>query len=164
MAEAEVARSPLFAFADQYVSERALLDPIFGTEIGVHEVDHLLPDFSSGQAHRNVAHTQAALEHLSGLEPGDELDRVAKAVMVERLEIRLELERSGEDRRTWGVIMSPLSMVRQAFGLMDSTNAEQAEVIRLRMLQVRPAFKSWQSGLYDAVPGGQLPSDRKSVV
>ena len=163
MAEAEVARSPLFAFADQYVSERALLDPIFGTEIGVHEVDHLLPDFSSGQAHRNVAHTQAALEHLSGLEPGDELDRVAKAVMVERLEIRLELERSGEDRRTWGVIMSPLSMVRQAFGLMDSTNAEQAEVIRLRMLQVRPAFKSWQSGLYDAVPGGQLPSRRHVV-
>jgi hypothetical protein len=105
MAEVDVARSPLFAFADQYVNERAVLDPIFGTEIGVHEVDHLLPDFSSGQAHRNVAHTQTALEQLGELEPGDDLDRVAKAVMVERLEVRLDLERSGEDRRNWGVIM-----------------------------------------------------------
>jgi uncharacterized protein (DUF885 family) len=160
MAALDVARSPLFAFAEQYVSERAELDPIFGTEIGAHEVDRLLPDFSSGQAHRNVAHTQAALEHLNELEPGDDLDRVAKAVMVERLEIRLELERSGEDRRTWGVIMSPLSAVRQAFELMDATSPEQAETIRLRMLQVAPALKSWQSGLYDAVPGNQLPSRR----
>jgi uncharacterized protein (DUF885 family) len=160
MAEVDVARSPLFAFADEYVSERAVLDPIFGTEIGVHEVDHLLPDFSSGQAHRNVAHTQTALERLHALEPNDELDRVAKAVMVERLEIRLELERSGEERRNWGVIMSPLSAVRQAFDLMDFSSAEEAEVVRLRLLQVRPALKSWQSGLYDAVAGGQLPSRR----
>ena len=160
MAALEIARSPIFAFAEQYVSERAVLDPIFGTEIGAHEVDHLLPDFSSGQAHRNVAHTQAALEGLLELEPVDDLDRVAKAVMVERLEIRLELERSGEERRTWGVITSPLSMVRQVFELMDATNAEQAEVLRLRLLQVRPALKSWQSGLYDAVPGSQLPARR----
>jgi uncharacterized protein (DUF885 family) len=160
MAETNVARSPLFAFADQYVSERAVLDPIFGTEIGVHEVDHLLPDFSAGQAHRNLAHTQKALESLNGLEPGDDLDRVAKAVMVERLEIRLELERSGEVRRNWGVIMSPLSTVRQAFDLMDSSTAEEAEVVRLRLHQVRPALKSWQSGLYDAVPGSQIPSRR----
>jgi uncharacterized protein (DUF885 family) len=160
MVEVAVARSPLFAFADQYVNERAVLDPIFGTEIGVHEVDHLLPDFSSGQMHRNVAHTQKALEQLSELEPGDDLDRVAKAVMIERLEVRLDLERSGEDRRNWGVIMSPLSMVRQAFGLMESSTPEDAEVVRLRLLQVRPSLKSWQSGLYDAVPGGQIPSRR----
>ena len=160
MAEVGVARSPLFAFADQYVSERAVLDPIFGTEIGVHEVDHLLPDFSVGQEHRNVAHTQKALEQLIELESGDELDRVAKAVMVERLEIRLDLERSGEMRRNWGVLFSPLSLVRQAFSLMESSTAEEAEVVRLRLLQVRPSLMSWQSGLYDAVAGGLIPSRR----
>src|ERR1039457_924364 len=111
MAALKVVRSPIFAFAEQYVSERALLDPIFGTEIGAHEVDHLLPDFSSGQAHRNVAHTQAALEGLLELEPVDDLDRVAKAVMVERLEIRLELDRRGEARRTGGAIGWALSWV-----------------------------------------------------
>ncbi len=160
MAEVEVARSAIFAYADQYVNERAVLDPIFGTEIGAHEVDHLLTDFSSGQAHRNLAHTQAALDHIIGLEPGDDLDRVARAVMIERLESQLELERSGEDRRTWGVIHSPLSSVRQAFELMDATSAQHAEVIRLRLIQVRVSLKSWQSGLYDAVPGSMLPSRR----
>jgi len=160
MAEVEVARSVIFAYADQYVSERAVLDPIFGTDIGVHEVDHLLPDFSSGQGHRNLAHTQTALDHVTGLEPGDDLDRIARAVMIERLESRLELERSGEARRTWGVINSPLSSIRQAFALMDATSAQDAEVIRLRLLQVRVSLKSWQSGLYDAVPGGLFPSRR----
>jgi succinate dehydrogenase flavin-adding protein (antitoxin of CptAB toxin-antitoxin module) len=81
MADNEVARTPLFAFADTYVSERALLDPLFGTEIGVHEVDHLLPDFSTAQAERNAKHTQSALERLKELVPQDDLDRVAWAVM-----------------------------------------------------------------------------------
>ncbi|MGC1418619.1 MAG: DUF885 domain-containing protein [Acidimicrobiales bacterium] len=163
MADTVVARSPLFAFADVYVSERAFLDPIFGTEIGVHDVDHLLPDFSKAQSQRNEAHTQSALDRLKGLEPQDDLDRVAKAVMTERLEVRHELERSGEDRRTWGVISSPLSLVRQAFELMDASNAEQAEVIRLRLLAVRGSLKSWQSGLEDAAGEGQLPSRRHVV-
>ena len=160
MADNEVARTPLFAFADTYVSERALLDPLFGTEIGVHEVDHLLPDFSTAQAERNAKHTQSALERLKELVPQDDLDRVAWAVMAERLEIRLQLERSGEYRRTWGVISSPLTMVRQVFELMDSSNAEHAEVIRLRLAAVRSALKSWQNGLEDAVALGQLPSRR----
>ena len=78
MADIEVAQSEIFAYADQYVNERAVLDPIFGTDIGMHEVDHLLPDFSSGQEHRNLAHTQTALEHVTGLQPGDERDRRAQ--------------------------------------------------------------------------------------
>src|ERR1700691_4519677 len=133
MAEVEESRSAIFAYADQYVNERAVLDPIFGTDIGMHEVDHLLPDFSSGQEHRNLAHTQAALEHVTGLQPGDERDRIARAVMIERLESQLELERSGELRRTWGVIHSPLSAIRQAFELMDATTTQNADVIRQRM-------------------------------
>jgi uncharacterized protein (DUF885 family) len=153
-------RSAIFALADQYVRERARLDPLFGTKIGEHDVDHLLPDFSAEQRERNSAHTKAALDALGRLQPDDELDRVAKAVMTERLESRYELESSGEERRTWGVLYSPLSKVRQAFELMPATNAEEAQTVRARLTNVRDSLQSWRDDLDDAGQSGLIPSRR----
>jgi uncharacterized protein (DUF885 family) len=160
MTAGEGARSELFAFADQYVDELAALDPIFATSIGVHAFDHLLPDFSSEQADRVAAHTSSALTQLEKLDPTDDLDRVAKEVMVERLTSQSQLELANEDRRSWGVLTSPLSNVRQAFELMPAATAADAGVLRERLMQVRPSLATWREGINDAIPAGLIPAQR----
>ncbi len=160
MATPGAERSAIFALADQYVNERATLDPGFATLIGVHDFDHLLPDYSTEQCLRITAHTRDSLDRINALAPVDELDRVAKAVMVERLTVLLELQRTSEYWRAWGVIRSPLSDVRQVFELMDATSEEHADVVRQRMAQVRPALQSWRNGLHDLTVKGLIPPRR----
>jgi uncharacterized protein (DUF885 family) len=160
MTAADAARSPLFALASRYIDELAALDPAFATSIGVHTYDRQLPDFSNEQSERLRAHTSSTLDQLAELEPADDLDRVAKSVMVERLTSRSQLEQAHEDRLTWGVLSSPLSQIRQVFELMQAETAADADTVRERLTQVRPALASWRSGIADSAPEGFIPARR----
>jgi uncharacterized protein (DUF885 family) len=153
-------RSELFAFADGYVEDRAARDPILATILGVRGHDHVLPSFSSERWADDASFTEASLAKLRALEPADDVDRIAVAVMEERLEITAELERSGELARTFGTIMSPASEIRQVFELMAHETDEERAVIADRLRQVRPALASWRAGLADVSAAGELPARR----
>jgi uncharacterized protein (DUF885 family) len=161
MAEADTqARSALFAFSDRFVEEYAGRDPMLATSLGVPGYDHLLPEFTSERFQEDADFTEASLATLRAIEPTDDVDRIAKAVMDERLSDTAELERSGEYARRFGTILSPISSIRQVFELMRRESAEDAVVIATRLRAVRPALASWREGLADVAGRHELPARR----
>jgi uncharacterized protein (DUF885 family) len=153
-------RSALFAFASEYVDRHAALDPLFATQAGYPQYDHLLPDFSDESMARQERLLREALIELDGIETLDGIDDLGKALMLERLTSTEVLFRTGEFRRTFGILYSPLTEVRQVFELMPALSAQDAAVIGARLRQVRVSMASWRDGLEAAVSSGRLPPRR----
>jgi uncharacterized protein (DUF885 family) len=153
-------RSEIFSFANDVVERDAALDPIFATNSGIAEFDHLLPDFSPARIQEDIGVVRAFLDELATLQPTDEIDRVAFAVLQERLSARLGLLESGEAARVFSVLSSPLSEIRQVFELMATDSADDVDVIAQRLAQVRPALESWRRTLEQLSANDQLPSRR----
>ena len=153
-------RSEVFSFANDVVERDAATDPIFATNSGITEFDHLLPDFSPERTNADIEIVREFLEELATLVPADEIDRVAFAVLQERLNARLGLLESGESVRVFSVLSSPLSEIRQVFELMATGSADKLNVIAQRLGQVRSALNSWHRTLDHLSTKGQLPSRR----
>jgi len=153
-------RSEIFSFANDVVERDAAMDPIFATNSGIAEFDHLLPDFSPARIQEDIGVVRAFLDELATLQPTDEIDRVAFAVLQERLSARLDLLESGEAARVFSILSSPLSEIRQVFELMSTDSAHDVDVIAQRLGQVRPALESWRRTLEQLSASDQLPSRR----
>lgn len=153
-------RSAVFAFANDVVEHDAAADPIFATGAGITAYDHLLPDFSPERTERDIETTKEFLAQLSSLAATDGIDRIAHAVLAERLSARLGLLESGESARIFGVLSSPLSEIRQIFELMPTDGAAALSVVAQRLTQVRPALTSWRRTLEQLAASGELPSRR----
>jgi uncharacterized protein (DUF885 family) len=153
-------RSEIFSFANDVVERDAATDPIFATNSGITEFDHLLPDFSPDRTAAEITTVREFLEELATLEPTEEIDRVAFAVLQERLRARLGLLESGESARVFSVLSSPVSEIRQVFELMATGSADELNVIAQRLGQVRRALESWRRTLDHLSTNDQLPSRR----
>lgn len=153
------ARSPLFDFADRLVDELAARDPLFATMAGVAGYDDQLPDFSVEHQADDERMLGESLLAVASIDPVDDVDRVAKAVIVERLSSDRALIATGEARRTFSVIWSPLSEIRQVFELMDARTPDEAAVITARLNAVSDSLLSWRGSLASAT-SQQLPSRR----
>jgi uncharacterized protein (DUF885 family) len=156
-------RSAIFSFANDVVEEDAAFDPLFATGAGIPGYDDQLPDFSPYRYTREIALVRGHLEALALLTPIDDIDRVAVAVLEERLSSRLGLFESGEAQRIFSVIWSPLSEIRQVFELMPYDTAEELDNIARRLRAVRGALASWRTTLEVMASSGQLPSRRHVV-
>ncbi|MGH3733087.1 MAG: DUF885 domain-containing protein [Acidimicrobiales bacterium] len=153
-------RSDVFAYANTIVERDAELDPIFATNSGISGYDDLLPDFSPEASRRQLTATKEHLDRLDALAPHDEIDRIALAVMRERLATRRDLLESGESERLFGVLTSPLSETRQVFELMGHESDEERETIATRLEKVRPALESWRLTLDELASSDRLAARR----
>jgi uncharacterized protein (DUF885 family) len=154
------ARSELFAFSDRCVQAAAERDPMLATSLGVKGFDHLLPRFDAARYADDAAALAGELAALRALEPTDDVDRICRAVLEERLEARLGMLRTGEVARTFGVISSPLGSIRQVFELMRRDTGDDLEVIAVRLGAVRAALASWREHLDELAATGALPARR----
>jgi uncharacterized protein (DUF885 family) len=156
-------RSAIFAFANDVVEQDAAFDPLFATEAGIPGYDDQLPDFSPSRTTSEIELVRSHLETLSSLAPTDDIDRIARAVLDERLHARLGVLESGESARVFSVIWSPLAGIRQVFELMASDVPDDLITIARRLRAVRPALASWRVTLEALASSGQLPSRRHIV-
>jgi uncharacterized protein (DUF885 family) len=159
----ETHRSAIFAFANAIVEQDAAFDPLFATGAGIPGYDDQLPDFSPDRGSEEIDLVRGHLTALSSLEPIDDVDRIALAVLKERLTSRLGLLESGESARVFSVIWSPLSEIRQVFELMPTESSEELDIIARRLRAVRPALESWRVRLDALASAGELPSRRHVV-
>src|SRR5580704_16163580 len=156
-------RSDLFAFADAFIERSAALDPIAATDYGIDRYDDMLTDFSLAHASERTDFLRSTLASLSGLVPVDDIDRIGKDVMVERLTASLGLEESGERRRTFSVLSSPASHIRQVFAIQRAESPEDAEKIRPRLEAVRSSLDSWRGALDEDSQAGLAPARRQPL-
>lgn len=142
-------RSPtaVDAVAERHLYRLATLDPLFATEVGIAEHDHLLTDFSAAaQAGRRAAaaDTLAAL----GVAPiADHVDAVTVATMRATLTREIALADAGESTGVCNVIASPLQAIRDIFDLMATDTEEQREVFVERVAGIPACLESVVDGL-----------------
>jgi uncharacterized protein (DUF885 family) len=157
------ARSETFALADVFIDRRADLNPIMATMHGVSGHESELPDFSLAGTAREADLTRSTLATLRSITPTDEIDRIASAVMIERLESELELHDSYEAHILFSVLTSPASSIRQVFEMMPTNTAEELAAITARLKAVPGAHESWRSCLIDLQAMGKSTAQRQAA-
>jgi uncharacterized protein (DUF885 family) len=152
--------SAIFAFASEIVDRLAESDPLFATESGIPGYDHLLPDFSVAKQRRDQAQTIRDLQTLETLDAHSDIDRIAAAVISERLTVRLALDEADEERRTFSVLNSPVAAIRQVFELMPLSSTENANNVTRRLKAVRASLETWRGALLITAAEHELPAVR----
>ena len=146
-----MALSPIFEFADRFVTERAALDPCMAAEEGIDGFDDQLTDYSPAGNEARVDHARRSLAELTDLPATNDDDRLAKDFITERLEVALLADDTGEWLRALRAVDSPSNILRAAFDLMPRTG-EQAWANIAARLQALPAALD---GLRDAYQHGR---------
>ena len=154
-------RSPIFALSDSYVEKSARLSPMASTYLGISDLNDQLDDFSIAGRAVEADLTRATLAELNALEPIDEIDRVAKSVMQERLTSSLQLHDSFESHISFNVLTSPPADIRQVFEMMPKESAADFDNIAKRLLAVDKAHLSWISTIDTLAKKGKTVAQRQ---
>ena len=154
-------RSPIFALSDSYVEKSARLSPMASTYLGITDLNDQLDDFSIAGRAVEADLTRATLAELDKLEPIDEIDRVAKSVMQERLTSSLQLHDSFESHINFNVLTSPPADIRQVFEMMPKESAADFDNIAKRLLAVDKAHLSWISTIDAMAKKGKTVAQRQ---
>lgn len=156
-------RTSIFELSDRYISELATLSPITATFLGIPGSDDKLDDFSLAGSEKRADLIRRTLRDLSFLEPQDDIDRIAKNVMGERLESELSLHDSNESEILWNVIKSPVSSIRNVFEMMSFKTEADFENCTIRFNLVEGAYRSWLSSIAELAKVGKLTSRRQTL-
>lgn len=154
-------RSEIFEISDTYIDQAAVLSPMGCTYLGLNINQDKLDDFSIAGIAEAAELTRLTLKKLESLIPIDEIDRIAKAVMQERLTSSLALHDSQEEHILWNVLTSPPSNIRSIFELMPRKNDQDFANIALRLLAVEMAHNQWVATISEVAKNGKTTAQRQ---
>jgi uncharacterized protein (DUF885 family) len=154
-------RSEIFEISDFFVTQSSALSPMRCTHLGNGLNQDKLDDLSLAGKEKQAELVREALKKLEAAAPIDEIDRVAKIVMVERLNSNLLLHDSKEAFIVWNVLRSPPSDIRSIFELMPRKNDQDFENISARLVQVEVAHKAWISTISTLALEGKTTAQRQ---
>lgn len=155
--------SPVYAIADRYVEQYAALDPCAATYAGVAGHDHEMTDFSPDATAERAALARDAIAKLDAAPIESERDRIAVAVMKDRLQLELDMFDAGEHLRPLRVIGSPVQDVRSCFDLMPFDSEHDWDVAAQRMARVTDGVRSIEVALRDGVERGTVAARRQAL-
>src|ERR1700741_4995372 len=142
--------TPAHRVSDSYVDDYIRLDPIIATMLGIPGYDDQLPDLSPDGHAARAELPAGALRAMGDLEPGDDGERDAKALLLERLGVEREVYDAGLVVSALNVIASPAQEVRQSFDLMPAASSDDWRTIATRMSRVPEALASYRESLRHA--------------
>lgn len=154
-------RSEIFEISDVFIDEAAALSPMDCTYLGNGLNQDKLDDFSIAGTEVIANLTRQTLKKLSEMQPIDEIDRIAKTVMTERLESQLALHDSQEGYVLWNVLTSPPSNIRSIFELMPKNTAKDFENIASRLRAVETAHAQWIETISTIAKAGKTTAQRQ---
>ncbi len=154
-------RSKIFELSDIYIDQAAAMSPSACTYLGKDLDQDKLDDLSIAGMAKVAELTREVLKKLQALTPIDEIDRIAKDVMNERLSSRLELHDSQEEHVLWNVLTSPPSDIRSIFELMSRESDKDFANIAARLLAVENAHKQWISTIAEVAKNGKTTAQRQ---
>ena len=154
-------QSPVYELADAFVRDYAALAPNWATEVGVRGHDHEMTDFGPDGNQARAELARRTLHALDAAEVRSDRDRVAAAVMRERLETALAEHDAGEDVRDIRVIASPIQDVRAVFDLMAFSTGEDWDIVSERLAHVPDALDSLRARFEAGRAHGLLAARRQ---
>jgi len=154
-------RSEIFELSDTYIDQSAAMSPMSCTYLGKDVDQDKLDDFSIAGMAKAATLTREVLKKLQALTPIDEIDRIAKTVMEERLSSSLALHDSQEEHVLWNVLTSPPSNIRSIFELMPKKSEKDFANIASRLIAVELAHKQWISTISEVAKSGKTTAQRQ---
>ena len=154
-------RSEIFEISDVFIDQAAALSPMDCTYLGNGKNQDKLDDFSIAGAAVSANLTRETLKKLATMAPIDEIDRIAKTVMTERLESGLALHDSQESFVLWNVLTSPPSNIRSIFELMPKKSAQDFDNIAKRLAAVDTAHEQWLETILTVAKNGKTTAQRQ---
>ena len=148
------------ATADQvsggYIAALAALDPIAATRMGVPGHDHRLTDYSP-EGHRARAElARQTRRQAAAIAPAGRRERLALAVLNERLGAQLALDEAGLTESALSTASSPVQSLRTVFTHMPAQTAGDWSNIRDRMDGMAEALSGVRRCLERAAARGQV--------
>ena len=154
-------RSEIFELSDTYIDQSAAMSPMSCTYLGKDVDQDKLDDLSIAGMAKAATLTREVLKKLQALTPIDEIDRIAKTVMEERLSSSLALHDSQEEHVLWNVLTSPPSNIRSIFELMPKKSEKDFANIALRLIAVGTAHKQWIGTISEVAKSGKTTAQRQ---
>lgn len=149
--------------AHDYLDRISALDPIEATSRGTLGHDSDMTDYSpTGEAARaELAH--GTLSQLDAVTIESERDRLAVAVMRDRLQVEVDLHDSGNWMRSLR-FLGPIEGARMVFDLMARSSAHDWEVIAERLERVPACLSGIRETLELGVSRNVVTSRRQAIV
>ena len=154
-------RSEIFAISDEYMDTLGRMSPMNATALGIPGYDHLLDDFSIASETKAADYRREVLGRVQAMSPIDDIDRIAREVLIERVEASLKLFDSKEAFITYGPIANPASGIRSIFTIMNTEGPEAIANVTSRLNAIGVALDSWKSTLEDMNSLGKGTSRRQ---
>jgi uncharacterized protein (DUF885 family) len=153
----------VFEISDQYVERAAALDPVGATRSGVPGHDAEMTDYSPDGIDARASLARETLAELAQAPQADDRDRLAAAVMAERLQVGLDQYAAGERWRDLRVIGSPVQSMRECFDLMGFDTREDWETAAARMELVAQGVASLELTLREGMSRGVVAARRQAL-
>ena len=151
------------AIADRYVTELCDLEPITATYLGIAGHDHEIGDLSPAGLAASEALVRRTLADLAAVVPANDRERVARAVMQERLGLELERHEAGLRFGDLNVLASAPQGARMVFDLMATGTDEERANVRSRMEALPEALRGLVETYREGVRRDVLPARRQVV-
>jgi len=153
--------SPVFRLADRIVTEEAAGNPVHATYAGIPGHDDRLTDFSPQAVDDRAAQERGWLAELAALSAEERDDRLAVAVMEERIGASLQSYDAGEHLRDVNVLFSPVQITRNVFTLMPTATEEHWATIATRLEAVPEALATARAAYDEGVARDLRPAVRQ---
>ncbi|HVU73543.1 MAG TPA: DUF885 domain-containing protein [Mycobacteriales bacterium] len=153
--------SPVFALADSYVTSWATLEPTGATFFGLaSDAASPLTDYGPDAERERADLARRTLARLDTVEIRSEPDRIAAAVLRDRLGFEVDAYEAGEWQRPLSPTFGPALATRLVLGLAAPADAEAAERYAA-LLEAAPAsLASERLALQTGIDAGRPGSTR----
>jgi uncharacterized protein (DUF885 family) len=154
----------VFVLADTYVDALCVLDPFTATYLGRPGHNDQVTDYSPDGVDARVDLDRRTLRALDDARIENDADRIAAAVMRDRLDADLEGYQAGAPWRQLSAFDSPLSFIRMAFDLSPRETPDDWERIATRMSRVPDALAGFTESLRHGLATGRIAARRQALV
>lgn len=154
----------VFRRADAYVDELCALDPFTATALGIPGHDDTVTDYSPDGVDAHVDLDRRTLRALAQIPIENDADRIAVAVMSDRLGVGLEGYQAGAPWRQLSAFDCPISFIRMAFDLCSRETPDDWERIATRMSRVPDSLDGFTRSLRHGLATGRIAARRQALV
>ncbi len=154
----------VFRLADSYVDELCALDPFVATANGIPGHDDEVTDYSPDGVDARADLARRTLQALQGIAVEGDPDRIAAAVMRDRLTSGLDNYDVGAPWRQLAAFDCPITFTRSAFDLCPRDTEDDWERIATRMLRVPESLAGFTRTLQYGLANGHRAARRQALV
>ncbi|MFI7104183.1 DUF885 domain-containing protein [Streptomyces sp. NPDC050161] len=155
--------SALNALADRYMDEMAVLDPCLASMIGIAGQEQRLTDFGPQAAQARTELARRTLKALEAAPVTGDAERIAAAVLRERLATEVALADAGAYATLLDTLDGPVQRIRQTLGLLDQGADTAWEALLARLRAVAATLAGLRESLQAARRAGRIAPRRQVI-